>query len=103
MNKTLITFFTVLFCMTSFSVYADEVCVVPINPSKESSWSSIDNCKKNSVLDILVMNPYYPEGGVANYVTRLIANFCDYNKSIVVDKNNAKDAKYVSFTCIKRN
>jgi hypothetical protein len=97
--------------MTSFSVYADEVCVVTINPSK-STWASIHNCKKNSVLDILVMNPYYPEGGVANFVTRLIANFCDYNQSIVVDKNNAKivvdknntkDVKYVSFTCIKRN
>ena len=102
MKKTLITFFTLLFSLTSFSAYAQKVCVVSISPSSQS-WSSIDNCKKNSVLDILVMNPYYPEGGVANYVTRLIANFCDYNKSIVVDKNNAKDAKYVSFTCIKRN
>ena len=100
MNKTLIIFFTILFSLTSFSVYAQKVCVVSISPSSQN-WSSIDNCKKNSVLDILVIDPY-PSGGVLNYVTRLIANFCDYNKSIIVDKN-AKDEKYLSFTCIKRN
>ena len=58
---------------------------------------------KNDVLDVLVFNPYNPSSGVPNFVTRLIANFCDYNKSIVIDKMNKLDENTVSFTCIKRN
>ena len=58
---------------------------------------------KNDILDILVFNPYNPFAGVPNYITRLIANFCDYNKSIIVDKSNKLETDNASFTCVKRN
>ena len=102
MEKKIIIYLTLLFSFTSFSVYAQKVCVVAID-STVQNWSSIDNCKKNDVLDVLVFNPYNPSGGVPNYVTRLIANFCDYNKSIIVDKSNKLVSSNASFTCIKRN
>ena len=102
MRKTIIIYLTLLLSFTSFSVYAQKVCVVAIDPT-EQNWSSIDNCKKNDVLDVLVFNPYNPSGGVPNYVTRLIANFCDYNKSIIVDKSNRLESDNASFTCVKRN
>lgn len=102
MKKTFVILFTVLLSMTSFSVNAQNVCVVVIDPTK-LDWSSIDNCKKNEVLDVLVINPYNPQRGVPNYVTRLIAYFCDYNKSIIVDKSNKLESSNASFTCVKRN
>ena len=95
-------FIMLLFSLTSFSVYAQKVCVVAIYPSKQD-WSSIDSCKKNDILDILVFNPYNPFAEVPNYITRLIANFCDYNKSIIVDKSNKLETDNASFTCVKRN
>ena len=101
-KKVITIFSTVILFVTPLSVYAQKVCVVAIDPTK-MDWSSIDNCKKNDVLDVLVYSPYNPSGGVPNYVTRLIANFCDYNKSIVVDKSNKLESSNASFTCIKRN
>ena len=102
MKKIFVIYLILLFLFTSFSVNAQKVCVVAIDPTKEN-WSSIDKCKKNDVLDVLVFNPYNPSSGVSNFVTRLIANFCDYNKSIIVDKSNETELESASFTCVKRN
>ena len=102
MKKVITIFLTVILFVTSLSVNAQNVCVVAIDPSK-LDWSSIDNCNKNDVLDVLVINPYNPHGGVPNYVTRLISYFCDYNRSIILDKSNKLESSNVSFTCVKRN
>ena len=102
MKYLLITIFTVPLFLISLSVYSSEVCVVNIDP-RQTNWSSIDNCKKNDILDVLVFNAYDPNSAVPNYPMRLIAHFCDYNKSIVIDKMNKLDENAVSFTCIKRN
>jgi len=88
--------------MTSFSVFAKKVCTVIVDTKISINWSGtlIDDCKKNDVLDVLIVNAYYDL--VVNYPTKLIARYCDYNKSIVIDKTKFKNEKFVSFTCVKR-
>ena len=62
--------------------------------------TNVNICNKNDFLDVTIWYPYYED---KNFPIRLITNFCDYNKSVVLDTANLKPRNIVSLTCVKRN
>ena len=85
--------------IVSHSVHAKDVCVIYIN-AKFDKITNVNICNKNDFLDVTIWYPYYED---KNFPIRLITNFCDYNKSIVLDTANLKPRNIVSLTCVKRN